>query len=829
MDAPLMTRLLMETDWENILNNDIDTATTQFIQAIHNAATTSIPTKYIRHRDNQKPWVNADLKRHIRKRERLFKNAKQTNTEYSWNRWRHQRNMVTTINRRLKNEYMQREVHKLLTQKPCPQKYHQTLRRIIGRSKTDTLPPLEAPNGDIIMQDFDKATLLNNHFSAQSTLNIPDSRQPPDSATHSRPIPTLDHIETCPQEVLRVLNALDPNKSTGPDNIPVKILKMTALLIAEPLSLLFNKSLAEGTFPSIFKVSHIRAIYKNKGSASDYTCYRPISILSAISKVFEKIVHRKIYTHINENSLLTEKQSGYRPNHSTEQQLLYLVHNLYKSLDEGNSFSAIYLDIAKYFDKIWHKGLLYKCKNNFGISGKLLEWLQSYLKDRKQSVKVNNTLSDPVYINAGCPQGSVLGPLLALIYLDDLSSRTQNDVLFFADDTSLYAPYSATDVKTTELSLQKDLDSIYEYGKAWAITFNTTKTIQQTFSHKQNYTSPSLKFGGDNIPVHETHTHLGITLSKDIRFHDHINAISKKVNRSLSLLYPIAQYLPRTILDQLYKTYIRPHFDYCDTVYDEHITIQDKTRLETLQNRAARLTTGALFRTSTDKLRRETGWDKLSTRRYMHRLSLYHTLSQRNSNIPEYITALIPRTRAQETNRDLRNAGDHTLARPKTTAYKRSFFINTSKQYNIIHQDIRNLNHTLFNKHLQKHIGIPKPPTYYTFGSKTGNTIQTQLRNEMSNLNSHLYAIQKVTSPACACGCKVESVRHYILSCPLYTEQRRSLFNSMSQTLNSNFTQYDPSQQLQILLHGTDLGCEDGRAVAHHFQSFVLNSHRFHL
>ena len=294
------------------------------------------------------------------------------------------------------------------------------------------------------------------------------------------------------------------------------------------------------------------------------------------------------------------------------------------------------------------------------------------------------------------------------------------------------------------------------------------------------------------------------------------------------LVYPIAQYLPRIILDQLYKTYIRPHFDYCDTVYDEHITIQDNTRLETLQNRAARLTTGALFRTPTDKLRREIGWDKLTTRRYMHRLSLYHTLSQRNTNIPEYITELIPRTREQETNRILRNAGNHTLARPKTTAYKRSFFINTSKQYNEIPLDARNLNHTLFKKHLQKHLGTPKPPTYYTFGSKTGNTLQTRLRNEMSHLNSHLYAIQKVTSPACACGYKVESVRHYVLSCPLYTEQRQLLFNNMSLTLN-DFTHNNPSQQLEILLHGTNLSSGDGRAVAHHFQSFVLNSHRFHI
>ena len=283
-------------------------------------------------------------------------------------------------------------------------------------------------------------------------------------------------------------------------------------------------------------------------------------------------MHHNIYSHLTEHSLLTEKQSGYRKHHSTEQQLLYLTHNLYKSLDQGRDFTAIYLDISKYFDKIWHKGLLYKSKNDFGLSGKLFEWLASYLADRKHRVRINDTFSAYQTINAGCPQGSVLGPLLALIYLDGLSNRTQNDVLFFADDTSLYASHTTTDLRTTELSLQRDLDEIHKYGREWAITFNTTKTIQQTFSHKREHQKPKLTFGGDAIPIQDNHKHLGMTFSIDLRFHQHINEICHKVNKTIGPLYPISQYLPRPILDQIYKTYVRPHFDYCDTIFDGHIT-----------------------------------------------------------------------------------------------------------------------------------------------------------------------------------------------------------------------------------------------------------------
>ena len=428
-----------------------------------------------------------------------------------------------------------------------------------------------------------------------------------------------------------------------------------------------------GVYPSRFKVAHITPIFKNKGSPSDYTCYRPISILSALSKVFERIVYKRIYTHLSEHSLLTEKQSGYRQHHSTEQQLQYLTHNMYKSLDDGHIFTAVYLDIAKYFDKIWHEGLLHKCKNEFGLSGKLLDWLTSYLKDREQSVRINNTLSAPQTINAGCPQGSVLGPLLALIYLNGLSKWTQNNILFFADDTSLYATHKETDLEAAELSLQNDLEAINVYGQEWAITFNTAKTVQQTFSHKREYQSPSLTFGGEPVPLQNVHKQLGMTFSRDLRFHEHINAICQKVNKSLSPLYPVAQYLPRTILNQIYTIYIRPYFDYCDTIYDGHITMQDRTRLETLQNRAARLTTGALFRTSSDRLRLELGWDKLTTRRYMHRLTLYHKLNQSNTYIPRYLTEIMPNTREEDTNRRLRNANTHTHERPQTTSYQRSF------------------------------------------------------------------------------------------------------------------------------------------------------------
>ena len=303
----------------------------------------------------------------------------------------------------------------------------------------------------------------------------------------------------------------------------------------------------------------------------------------------------------------------------------------------------------------------------------------------------------------------------------------------------------------------------------------------------------------------------------------------KKVNKSLSPLYPIAQYLPRHILDQIYKTYIRPHFDYCDIIYDGHITIYDAARLETLQNRAARLTTGTLFRTSSDKLRLELGWDKLSSRRRMHKLILYHKLSQPEALAPRYLTEIMPHTREQDTNRKFRNATTHSYERAQTTSYKRSFFILANKLYNELPDVVRSLRQNKFNKHITEQLGTPQPPEFYALGSKTGNILHTRLRNEMSGLNSHLFKIQRTTAPSCPCGHNTESVRHYLLECSLYTNQRNTLFNNIRLTLNCDLTQHSALTQLQILLRGTHLDSGDGRTVAYHLQTFILNSRRFTL
>ena len=830
MDTERLTQQLLQTDCRAILDKDIDEATTDFTSHILDAARRCIPTKQIRQRQD-KPWVTTELLRQIRKRERLFKIAKKRNTDkQAWARWRTQRNLVTNLNRQLYDEHIQNKVSLLLQHKHDPYKYHKILKDISGRRQNDSIPSLVQHDGTTVTNDMDKATLFNNHFAAQTQLDI-NSTHISQLQTYmtgdSVPVPTLQDIKISPSEVLKTLNNLDANKSCGSDQLPTKILKMTALLIYEPLTELFNKSLATGKYPTSWKHAKVRPIFKRKGTPSEVNNYRPISLLPCLSKIFGKIIFSRIYQHITEFSLLSEKQSGYRPGHNTQLQLMYLTDRLYVSLDEEKDFTTIYLDISKYFEKIWHAGLLAKCEKEFGLTGNLLAWLKSYLTDRKQSVNINDATSQTATLCAGVPQGSVLGPLLAILYLNGLSDKTTNQMLFYADDCSLFSNYFPTDeFYDAQLSLQHDLDAIHCYGQTWAITFNATKTTQQTFSLRQQAKVPVLKFGAQHIPAVNDHKHLGLTLSTDLRFQTHINDILLKFNRALGPLYPLARHIPKSMLVSIYTTYVQPFLDYCDTIYDENITIHDSMRLDKAQNRAARLITRTALRTSTDGLRRELGWASLTDRRKMHKLQLYHKLKY-DPIIPTYIKSILPGERHQITQRKLRNATTLTVSKTRTTTFYRSLIPSTTRAWNSLPEQMRtNSSYTTFKKHLKEVLAPPSPPPYFFLGTQEGMHLHTKLRLNASKLNAHLYSIQKTDSPACLCGCPSENTKHFLLTCPLYHAQRESLFLTLSQTLNTNFSTIPRSEQIELLIYGRGLSRGVDGVVASAVQRFLILTHR---
>ena len=245
-----------------------------------------------------------------------------------------------------------------------------------------------------------------------------------------------------------------------------------------PLKIIFENILLTSTYPDISKLANVTPIFK-KGDKQLIKNYRPISLLPICGKMFEKIIFNNLYSYLNENNLITKNQSGFHPGDSTTNQLLYLVNEIHQAFESPKSLEVrvVFLDISKAFDKVWHDGLIFKPRQN-GVSGNLLHFFQNYLDNRNQRVVLNGCCSNYSKVESGVPQGSVLGPLLFLIYINDLERNIKSNIKFFADDTMLFS--IVTDPAISANDLNHDLDIIHQWAHQWKMQFNPDRNKQAT-------------------------------------------------------------------------------------------------------------------------------------------------------------------------------------------------------------------------------------------------------------------------------------------------------------------------------------------------------------
>ena len=339
----------------------------------------------------------------------------------------------------------------------------------------------------------------------------------------------------------------------------------------------------------------ITAIWKRSGSKSDPSMYRPISLLPTLSKIMESIMHRRLLDHLYDNQIINERQATYLKGDSTVQQLLYIVHLIKTSWTKGKITQGVFLDVSAAFDKCWHSGILAKLKQN-KVDGQCLALFESYLSNRKQIVVVDGEKSEVIEIKAGIPQGSRLGPLLWILYINDILDHLDSEVLLFADDTCLFA--TAPDPAQTAEILNRDLSKIHTWSKTWKVTFNPLKSKDMIFTRNlQVDNSPPLILDKTFISrVHE-HKHLGLWLSNNLSWSRQISEVVMKANYKLSVLRSV-KLLDRSTLDLLYKLTVRSVIDYGLVVYYNSLKSVEISRLQQIQYRAAKLCTGALHLTT---------------------------------------------------------------------------------------------------------------------------------------------------------------------------------------------------------------------------------------
>ena len=364
--------------------------------------------------------------------------------------------------------------------------------------------------------------------------------------------------------------------------------------------------------------------------------------------MLEKCIHKHVYNILQYNNIITQSQSGFIPGDSTVDQLLYIYNDLCSSFDKGITTQAVYLDISKAFDGVWHTGLLSKLEA-VGIRGKLLNWFRDYLSCRKQATVIKGEKSDFKSVSAGVPhaQGSVLRPLLFLIYINDIVNNIESVIKLFADDISLSLALNNPDSRAEILN--HDLEQINEWAKKCKVRFNEEKTNnqkqkQKTKTEKLNFTrgqkqNQQLTNGSTTLKETPSHKHLGIILQNNCRWDEHNRSVINKTSMLISCLRSYKYKISRKGSETMYKLFILPLFDYADIVWDNCTDTQSKM-LENLHLEAIRIIIGGIRGISHEKLYKESGFCTLKERRKRHKLLMFHKMIL--GLCPQYISDLLP-------------------------------------------------------------------------------------------------------------------------------------------------------------------------------------------
>lgn len=436
--------------------------------------------------------------------------------------------------------------------------------------------------------DTEKAEMLNKYFGSVFTKE--DWSNMPEYDRHEKAAPEVI-IDV--EDVAKRLRSLDVNKSPGPDQIHPRILKELADVIAPVVAALYKKSIEAGDMPQLWKTAHVTPIFK-KGSKKLPENYRPVSLTAILCKILEQIIAELIIKHMEDENLLSDQQYGFRKNRSCSSQLMAVIEEWTDLIEDKCPIDTIYFDFAKAFDKVPHGRLVNKLEA-YGIRGNTLRWIKNYLDNRKQSVVVNGEVSSTIDVTSGVPQGSVLGPTLFILFINDLPTVVNNEVRLFADDTKLYGK---ADSKESCQNLQKDIDALEEWASESLMKFHPKKckVLRIGTGHAEyEYTMK-----GDDYPrtaakleFVDSEKDLGIITDKKLSFEDHINTKIASADRVVGMIMRSFRYMTKDMFNHLYKSMVRPIIEYGNVIWQPTVDEIGLTKkIEKVQRRATKRVPG---------------------------------------------------------------------------------------------------------------------------------------------------------------------------------------------------------------------------------------------
>ena len=686
-------KLYQESFLSDHLGKTVEELWTDFTTTLDKLTRECIPSKLIRGKSSL-PWITQEIKRLIRKRDSLyakFKKSGDLDIKTKFQTLRQQ------IKKKIKESY-QAYLENLLglndRDNVCDSKKLFSFLKNSRRDQQGT-PPLK--HDDILYSDTKtKANLFNQQFNSVFTpkeplslsrlakmrvedLNkagrlpsdtIPDTSQ--DSAT------TMPEINISQNGLLKLLKNLKPSKAAGPDKLKPLLLRELREEITPIIKIIFDRSLQTGKLPADWLKANVMPAFK-KGNKSLAANYRPISLTCILCKVLEHILASNIVKHLDGQGILYDLQHGFREKRSCETQLIMLIEDLARSASVGKQTDIILLDFSKAFDKVNHSKLLWKL-HQYGIRGQVLSWVRAFLGSRSQQVVIDGEESESIPVTSGVPQGSVLGPILFLIYINDLPDEVRSQVRLFADDTALYLTMESEDDGS---ALQNDLDILSVWETRWDMEFNPSKCQVVHVSGSKRPVKRDYILHGQVLESVTCAKYLGVDISGSLTWNSHIDRIASTANRTLGFIRRNIKTKMPKVRETAYNTLVRPQLEYASAVWDPH----NKGRIsqiEQVQRRAARWTVNNFARqASVTRIVQDLGWRTLDQRRADARLCLFYRIVHGLVAVPlpEYI---------QYSNRVSRYCHSMTFRQVSTSTdyYKYSFFPLAIVQWNALPQSV---------------------------------------------------------------------------------------------------------------------------------------------
>ena len=588
---------LNNQNWSSALQNKNAEESWWYMRSIiHTGMSNFVPSKCKRS-INCPPWFNNNIRNLSRRKQKMWDQHRVNRTPATFLKYKEAEKKCKSAISRAKKKY-----EKKLADTPNLRPFNAYIRKKT-KSKS-TIGPLKV-NNKLIDNDLDMATALNQFFTSvftqEDTTNIPTPTNRPRTID-------LSNMTFSPATVEEALSNLKPNSAPGPDKIPGKLLNEHRHSLSIPLAILFNKSMSSGHVPADWKCANITPIYK-KGKKCEAGNYRPISLTSICGKVMESLIKQEIMDYLITNSLLNDSQHGFMPKKSTTSNLLEFFEHITRDVDDGIPVDVVYLDFAKAFDKVPHQRLMAKIRAH-GITGNIAEWISSWLRDRKQRTVLNGATSDWQSVLSGVPQGSVLGPILFLIFINDLDEAAISIKYRskFADDTKIGHQITNQD---SHAEMQQALNGLHEWSVKWGLKFNVDKCHLLHFG--RNNPAHQYTMNGQLLPQKDMEKDVGVCISTNLKPSHHCAEVARKAQ---AILYQISRsfhFRDRNVFVKLYKQYVRCILEYAAPVWSPWLTGDIET-LEKVQRKMVNMIPGLGGNSYEQKLA-EINLDKLSTRR----------------------------------------------------------------------------------------------------------------------------------------------------------------------------------------------------------------------